>query len=258
MPRLSNGRPSFDLSVVLPVYNEEAILERNVVALEQYLAGLDLLDRFEIILVCNGCGDDSERVSRGLADRSPDRVKALCLETRGLGRAIRAGIGAASYDFVMFYAVDLPFGLAVFRDSISAARQNRNRVVIGSKGHADSHVRRSLSRRLFSSVISRLNNRLFTLDVKDTQGSLLFPKAIFSRYHAAMDSPGAFFQTQIVIYGRQMGSEVREIPVRLSPSADARKTRFKLLGDGAQYVAAIFREKLKRMIGVVPTRDDRS
>jgi hypothetical protein len=248
-------RRPFNLSVVLPVCDEEAILEQGVVTLERHLGAVDLLDEFEILLVCNGCRDQSDRIGRRLAERLPARVRALSLESRGLGRAIRAGILASSYEFVMFYAVDLPFGLTVIDESIAAARANRNRVVIGSKGHPRSEVQRSLSRRMFSTAISRLNNLAFAIDVRDTQGSLLFPKEIFTRYHAVMDSPGAFFQAQIVIYGHHMGCEMHEIPVRLSPAAARRKTRFKLIGDGTRYVAAIVREKLRLLAGAVPARN---
>jgi glycosyltransferase involved in cell wall biosynthesis len=240
---------AFTLSIVLPVCDEEAILERNVVALEQHLTGLRLLDRFEILLVCNGCRDGSEALSRRLAERMPGRVRALSLDKRGLGRAIRAGIRAASYDQVMFYAVDLPFGLTILDDSVAAARAGRDRVVIGSKGHADSRVTRTVARRLFSGLISALNKLVFSLDVRDTQGSLLFPRAIFERYHAAMDDPGAFFQAQVVIYGRLMGCEVVEIPVHLAQTDADRGTRFRLAGDGLKYVAAIVREKVKLIIG---------
>lgn len=233
------------MSVVLPVHNEEPILEATVVAVERHLGSLRDLDGFEILLVCNGCEDASVRISSELERRLPGRVRLLCLETRGLGRAISAGIRAATHDLVMFYAVDLPFGLEVFDASIAAVRENRNRVVIGSKGHRQSEVPRQLFRGLFSRVASAMNRLLFALDVRDTQGSLLFPKAIFERYHAAMDSPGAFFQAQVVIYGHQMGCELLEIPVRLHPSGEQRRTRFKLVRDGAGYIGEILRQKYK-------------
>lgn len=257
MTLTDTGGP-FNLSVVLPVCNEESILEENVLALERHLAGMQQLDGFEILLVCNGCRDGSVRISERLADKVPGRIRTLCLDTRGLGHAVRAGISASSFDFVMFYAVDLPFGLTVFDESVAAARENRNRIVIGSKGHADSHVERSVPRWMFSRVISFLNNLLFDLDVKDTQGSLLFPKAVFRRHHAAMDSPGAFFQAQIVIYGRQIGCEMLEIPVRLFPRDNDHNMRFALIVDGAHYISAIFREKFKLATGAARTKDSRS
>jgi dolichol-phosphate mannosyltransferase len=236
------------------VHNEAPILETSVLALERHLGSLRDLDRFEILLVCNGCQDDSPHISADLERRMPGRVRSLCIPTRGLGRAISAGIESAAYDFVMFYAVDLPFGLQVFEASIAVARENGNCVVLGSKGHPQSRVPRPLSRRLFSRVASMMNNVVFGLGVKDTQGSLLFPKAIFTRHHAAMDSPGAFFQAQVVIYGHQMGYELVEIPVRLYPSGDQRRTRFKLMRDGFGYMAAIVREKYKLLSAPSPER----
>ena len=238
----------------MPVHNEEPILEATVLAVERHLRTMRELDGFEILLVCNGCQDASERISAELERRLPGRVRSLCLETRGLGRAISAGIRAAAYDFVMFYAVDLPFGLDVFDASVAAALENRNRVVIGSKGHHESQVPRQLFRGLFSRVASTMNRTLFALDVRDTQGSLLFPKAIFTRYHASMDSPGAFFQAQVVIYGHEMGCELMEIPVRLHQSGEDRPTRFKLMRDGTGYIAAIIRQKYKLLTAAAPER----
>jgi len=236
---------SFSLSVVLPVHDEEAILERNILALARYLDALEQLDEFEILLVCNGCRDGSERVSAALAERQPRRIRAICLDVRGLGHAIRAGIRAASHEFVMFYAVDLPFGLEVIDASVTAALANPNAIVIGSKGHAASVVPRDATRRIFSRAAALVLNAMFGLGVSDTQGSLLFPKAIFTRYAMAMDSHGPFFQAQIVIYGHRMGCALVELPVRLSPSGDERPTRFKLFRDGADYLVEVVREKYK-------------
>lgn len=248
---------SFSLTVVLPVHNEEAILERNVVALVRHLDASDQLDDFELLLVCNGCRDSSERVSAELADRFPGRVRAICLDVRGLGHAIRAGIREASYDLIMFYAVDLPFGLEVIDESVAAARANPNSIVIGSKGHAASEVPRHFTRQMFSRAAGLVTDAVFALGVRDTQGSLLFPKSIFTRYGSAMDSPGPFFQAQIVIYGHHMGCGLLEIPVRLYPSGAERKTRFKLIRDGAHYLAELAREKYKLLRTTSYERNDR-
>jgi glycosyltransferase involved in cell wall biosynthesis len=247
---------AFNLTVVLPVHNEEAILERNVLALAEHLDASDQLDGFEILLVCNGCRDSSERVSAELAKRLPEHVRALCLEVRGLGHAIRAGIQAAAYDFIMFYAVDLPFGLEVVDESVAAARANPNSIVIGSKGHAASKVPRRVTRQLFSRTAGLLTNIVFGLGVTDTQGSLLFPRSVFARFGSVMDSAGPFFQAQIVIYGHHMGCRLVEIPVRLHPSGAERKTRFKLFRDGANYLAEILREKYKLSRTPAPGRNE--
>ena len=141
----------------------------------------------------------------------------------------------------------LPFGLEVIGESIKASMAKGRAVVIGSKGHRDSVVERALARTLFSGTISFLNNLLFGLGVKDTQGSILFFKEPITRYGKYMDNPGAFFQAQILIYSRKCGFELMEIPVRLKE--EMRKTRFSLAGDGWRYMKALFRERMK-LLGV--------
>ncbi|MFQ5442301.1 MAG: glycosyltransferase family 2 protein [Thermodesulfobacteriota bacterium] len=228
-----------NLSLILPVHNEGAILERNVTVLSDYLRHLDGLDSYEILLVLNGCTDGSEGISKALSISRPE-ITHMSIKERGLGGAILKGVEAAAYDMVMFYAVDLPFGLSVIGDSIKSHSAAPGAVIIGSKGHGGSVVERGFMRSLFSLTISALNNFFFGLGVKDTQGSILFHRKPLRRFMRFMDSPGAFFQTQILIYSKLAGLKLIEIPVTLKKGE--RKTRFNLAGDGYRYVRSIFRE----------------
>lgn len=232
-------------SLIIPVHNEAPILEANAKALERYLASIEGLD-YEIILACNGCVDASVDIA-GKLEGENSRIRLLAIEGRGLGTAIKAAAMAASHEMLMFYAIDLPFGLEVIGESINASMAKGRAVVIGSKGHRDSVVERALARTLFSGAISFLNNMLFGLGVKDTQGSILFFKEPITKYGKYMDNPGAFFQAQILIYARMCGFELVEIPVRLKE--ETRKTRFSLAGDGWRYMKALFRERVK-LLGV--------
>ncbi len=240
MRRLNGMKTSFTL--ILPVHNEEAILEKNAVAIHAYLASLASTPSFEIILACNGCTDRSEKISASLARAYPN-IRHMSIEGRGLGNAIKQAAMAASSDMMMFYAVDLPFGLNIIGESIDAALANNRAVVIGSKGHRASVVKRGLARGIFSGTISVLNRLFFGLGVKDTQGSILFYKAPFDRYARQMDDPGAFFQAQLLIYSALTGSRLVEIPVVLNEGQ--RSTRFSLVGDGLRYLRAILRERGK-------------
>jgi len=232
-----------DFTLIIPIHNEESILGANAVALYGYLKTLAYIDSFEIILSLNGCTDGSEKISAGL-EKSHPGIRHIIIDGRGLGTAIKQAAEVASYDMMMFYAIDLPFGLKVIGSSIEAALRHPGAVVIGSKGHPDSDVQRSLARSAFSFTIATLNNLFFGLGVKDTQGSILFYKKPFKRFASLMDSPGAFFQTQLLIYSKVFGAPLVEIPVELK---EVRRTRFKLIGDGLKYLSSILREKKKLM-----------
>lgn len=230
-------------SLIIPVHNEALVLEANALALDRYLSSIGGLD-YEIILACNGCTDSSEEIAASLARRN-SRIVHMSIKGRGLGTAIKAAAGSAAHDMMMFYAIDLPFGLEVIGESVKASVEGRRAVVVGSKGHPASVVERSVARTLFSATISFLNDIFFGLGVKDTQGSILFFREPITKYGRYMDNPGAFFQAQILIYSRKCGYEIVEIPVKLKK--EMRKTRFSLAGDGWRYLKAIFRERVKLM-----------
>ncbi|OGP13594.1 MAG: hypothetical protein A2054_03265 [Deltaproteobacteria bacterium GWA2_55_10] len=228
-------------SLIIPVHNEGKVLEENARALSRYLSTLPGMDS-EVLLSCNGCTDDSEEIAARLAEEDR-RIRHLSLKARGLGAAIKEASGHARHEMLMFYAIDLPFGLSIIGESIEASLKNGDAVVVGSKGHRDSVVERGIARQLFSGTISFLNNLFFGLGVKDTQGSILFYKDALKKYGAYMDSPGAFFQAQILIYSKLCGRKLMEIPVKLEE--EPRKTRFSLVNDGFNYLKAIMREKKK-------------
>jgi glycosyltransferase involved in cell wall biosynthesis len=102
---LHNQHP-LDLSVVLPVYNEED----NVLPVHEELAGvLDGLDlHYEIIYVDDGSRDSSREKLTALADQHPDTVRAVLLRRNfGQTAAIQAGIDHANGAIIVLMDADL-------------------------------------------------------------------------------------------------------------------------------------------------------
>jgi len=74
-------------AVIIPAHNEAAVLRRTLTALEAPLASSQL----EVIVVCNGCTDDTENVARSFAG-----VRVICIETPSKAAALNAGDRAAT------------------------------------------------------------------------------------------------------------------------------------------------------------------
>ncbi len=233
------------LTIIIPIHNEAAVLKDNLMLLYGHMKQLYGRGPFEVLLVCNGCKDSSVDIAKKLAEKP--EVACVVTPERGLGLAIREGIKSAKYPNQLFYAIDLPFGLDVIDRSVTALSENPGSVVIGSKGHPDSELKRSFSRTLYSALIRTFNNLFFSLGVKDTQGSILFQKSTFDKFGRYMTDDGPFFQAQILIYSKLAGKELIEIPIALAK--ELRSTRFSLYGDGLPYLTAILaeRKKVKRL-----------
>lgn len=87
------------ISIVLPVYNEAAYVRETI---EQYRTALDSIPyRREIILVPNGCRDNSVEVCEAMAAEMPD-VRVVICERGGWGRAVKRGLAEARGDVVCY------------------------------------------------------------------------------------------------------------------------------------------------------------
>lgn len=113
-----------ELSLVIPIFNEEAIideLERRLVAL---LANVESVgDSWEVVLVNDGSRDRSLELLRGLGARDP-RFKILSF-SRNFGHqmAITAGVDRASGEAVIVMDADLQDPPEVVREMVAKWRQ---------------------------------------------------------------------------------------------------------------------------------------
>jgi glycosyltransferase involved in cell wall biosynthesis len=103
------------LSVVIPAHNEESVIGRTLrTLLREAHAG-----EFEIIVVCNGCNDETAACVR---DRFPS-VTVLEREEASKTAAINAGIEVASGDAVLLLDADIELTTDAARALFRAARR---------------------------------------------------------------------------------------------------------------------------------------
>lgn len=93
------------LSIILPVYNEEARLERCLERLTSYYYNYTHFP-FEIVVALNGCQDGSTKIAFLYAAKWP-QITIRSLPWKGKGLAIREGMLKASGKFRLMVDVDL-------------------------------------------------------------------------------------------------------------------------------------------------------
>jgi len=149
------------VSIVVPVYNEEANIPELVPRL---FAVLDTLDRpSEVICVDDGSRDRSLDVLRGLLDRYPDRLRVVEL-SRNFGQhpAILAGFAIAGGDVIVTIDADLQNPPEEIPKLLALADQGFD-VVGGVR-----EVRRdSLFRRAASRIVNRVTTAITGIRMSD-------------------------------------------------------------------------------------------
>jgi glycosyltransferase involved in cell wall biosynthesis len=192
-----------DISIVLPVYNQA---DHIATIAADYLATLENLKQsVELILVVNGNNDGSLECCRDLESKY-EQVKVLDLKRPGWGRAVRAGLEAASGNVLCYtnsartstYCLALHIMLAVAHPDL-VIKANRR-------------LRYPLMRRLGSVLYNAQCRNLFDLAVWDVNGT---PKAFSRATYDQLDlkEDGDLIDVELLIRCKFLGRQILEVPV---------------------------------------------
>lgn len=230
-----------NLSIIFPVYNEELRIKENLEKTIEYLIynGINA----QLIIVNNGSVDKTEEIVNDIIKTHQDvDILLLNLKEKGLGLAIKQGIAHAKNNNIMFYAIDLPFGTDIIKQSLDSLSETDAAIIIGSKGHKNSVIEVPLKRKISSFIYNRLLRLFFKIKIKDTQGSLIFRKDKISSLLIYCTASDAFFCGQLIIYASFFGLPIMEIPVKyVNPRKDS---KISWLRDGLSMLYEVVREKI--------------
>jgi glycosyltransferase involved in cell wall biosynthesis len=154
------------LSVIVPCYNEEAVLRTTHERLTSVLRGMREL-RFEIIYVDDGSHDQTNKILREIQARDA-RVRALRL-SRNFGHqiAVTAGLEQAAGDAVVVIDADLQDPPEVIPEMMQRWRDGYH-VAYGSRIEREGESRFKLwTAKAFYRLINRLSDTRIPLDTGD-------------------------------------------------------------------------------------------
>jgi glycosyltransferase involved in cell wall biosynthesis len=211
MPSLpSHAAPR--VSIVIPIYNEEAILEAAV---------KDLIDRlstfnfgYELILAENGSKDATVAIASELAARFPS-VRSFSLGEPNYGKALKRGIQEARGEIVICDEIDL-CDTDFYRRALSLLDSHQADFVVGSKVLAASSDERPFMRHFATLVINGMLRISLGFKGTDTHGLKAFRRASVAQVVERCIVDKDLFASELVIRAERAGSvRVKEIPVRV-------------------------------------------
>jgi glycosyltransferase involved in cell wall biosynthesis len=98
------------VSIVLPAYEEEAVLRDHVLVLLEYLKTLGSSYRFELIIVNDGSRDRTRSIAEALAEEF-DGIRVFNHPRNfGLGQALKTGFAQCRGAYVVVLDIDLSYG----------------------------------------------------------------------------------------------------------------------------------------------------
>ena len=227
----SSSAGTTPFSVVIPVFNEEAILVSNT---ERLLAFLDGLGReYEIIIGSNGSTDSTTAIGVDL-DRRSKRVSFFHLPDRGVGLAFREFVERARYPFLVSADMDLSVDLRFIPEALALLETND--IVVGSKKLGKQE--RSFLRKFGSDLFLRIAKLLLGMAYEDYSIAAKAYRVETLRRFADRINAGSSYVLEICFLTQRSGGRVVQIPVSCE---DWRRSKFNLMNEAIYKYSHLFR-----------------
>ncbi len=211
----------YDVSIVIPAYNEQKRIQRTLEAVNGYFLSKPLSR--QIIVVDDGSTDNTV----GMVEDMKTHITGLSViayrPNRGKGYAIRKGVEASHGKYILFTDADNSTPIEEFDKFYPLLEENK--VVIGSRYLSDSHI--IIKQPWYRVFIGRFANiliRIFVLDgVKDTQcGFKAFQHEAAGEIFSRMKINRFGFDIEILAIARLFNFAIREVPVSWYNSPESR------------------------------------
>ena len=200
-----------EISIVIPVYNEEGIITSSVEDLIRKLREMEC--SYEILLAENGSRDATSSLAHNLESRFP-QVRVLHVGEPNYGKALRLGILEARGQFVICDEIDL-CDTRFYRDALGLLRSDAADMVVGSKLLASSKDNRGWFRHTASQILNQMLRVSVGFEGTDTHGLKAFRRSRILRLVEACKVDKDLFASELVIRVWRSPARIKEIPLQV-------------------------------------------
>ena len=210
-----NNQERPELSVIVPAYNEAERIEATI---DSYYHFFSLHDfRFELVVVLNGCRDDTLAIVGKFAKAHPGTRYVTFPKPLGKGGAIIEGFRLVSGRFVAYVDADG----ATRADELSRLLDNVGDYdgIMGSRWLPDSAVLvpQSLTRRIASRGFNLCARWILGLPFADTQcGSKIIKREVVTAIVDKLSTTNMAFDACMLYHIHRAGYRIKEFPIAWS------------------------------------------
>lgn len=237
------ARPLID--IVVPVLNEEKILQKSITTLDEYMAK-HLPYRYQITIADNGSQDKTLEIAKNLAEKHQS-VQVVSLAERGRGRALKQVWQNSSADILTYMDVDLSTSLDDFLPMIQPLVAGEAGVAIGSRLAKYAKTTRGLKREFISRCYNNIIKWTSGTKFSDAQcGFKAIRRDVAAKFLPKIKDNEWFFDTELLIKTERAGVPIHEQPVTWTEDTDSRVKIVKTAVDDLKGLYRVNKELDKR------------
>ena len=212
------------LSLVIPVHNGGDRIKGTIA--DYYNFFNKKFKKFEIIVVCNACIDNSFQICQNLSLKFP--LKVLNEPRRGKGYALLKGFNNAQYDIIGFLDADNPFDLEEIGKMLNYL-DKFDLVIVSKFLRGKLKAQTSLLRRIISIATSVVSRIIFDMNFRDTQaGAKFMRRAVWEKLKENLVCPGFEFDIELLYKCKKLNCKIFEYYIS-STQSDSTTVKMRIL-----------------------------
>lgn len=238
------------ISLVIPAYNEESIIEDTIASVLSFL--WVTFDNYELIIADDGSTDNTKAIVESIKD--PNLRLVSYSPNRGKGCAVREGILAAEGDYIAYTDADLAYGIESVGQIIKLLEDSGADLTAGSRklhpdGYADYPPIRQMASRCFSFLTGTFAGFHFDTQCGLKAYTAKAAKEIFSR----CETDGFAFDFEAIMLAEALGFSITQLPVKI---INHRESKVRVLHDSIKMFNDII--KIRRSVDRRMKKDGRA
>jgi dolichyl-phosphate beta-glucosyltransferase len=227
-----------ELSIIIPAFNEEALIVSTLDGLKTYLSSRS--EEYEIIVVDDGSQDKTTVCIQDWKKINGANLHLLInQQNMGKGFSIQRGVMESRGSYIIFIDADLPYELEAIEDFLNALRNGFD-LAVGSRVLPGSQVKgvpvvRYISGQIFSWMVQAV---LFS-GLPDTQcGFKSFRSVAAKEIFRRLTIDGFGFDVEMLFVARKLKLTIQPVPVRMIDHRH--RSRVRLIVDSFKMFANLF------------------
>ena len=199
-----------NFSIVIPIFNEEEILEESTNAIFSLCKRMEI--DFEIIFSENGSTDKTKAIAEELTNKHPE-IKIISNPEPNYGNALKTGFEIAQNDLVISFDIDY-YSESFLSEALKLESEYSG--ITASKRLGSSEDGRRFIRRLATNFFVILLKTLFGTKLSDTHGMKAIKKSEIEKFLPKVVSTQDIFDTELLIRIEKNGGKIKEIPAKVN------------------------------------------
>ena len=215
--------PDPSLLLLIPAYNEESRIEPVLRDYAQFF-GAHYLGKFQIVVILNGCTDNTLGVVQKVAAEFPAVRADEFKQPIGKGGALIEGLKLAAHGDLIGY-VDADGATPPHAFLKLVQHMSDADCVVGSRWLPDSviHQAQTGSRRFASRAFHLIVQILFQLNIHDTQcGAKVMKREVVEKIHPFLRIADMAFDINLLFAIKRAGFRIREVPTEWTDKAGSK------------------------------------